>query len=87
MSKGSAVRGPRIQADRVRFSQAVRKLLFEHDIRLVECSIDRLLIEGSRCVGAQTSDGQLLSSRSVVLATGTFLGAKLYRGKAFITEC
>ena len=80
-SKGSAVRGPRVQADRRRFRAAVAALVAEHDIELIECSVDRLIVEGGRCVGARTADGTVLEAGAVVLATGTFLGATLYRGR------
>jgi tRNA uridine 5-carboxymethylaminomethyl modification enzyme len=79
-SKGSAVRGPRVQADRSLFSKAVRELLLEHDVELIECSIQRLKIERGRCVGAVAEGGIDLEARAVVLATGTFLGANLFRG-------
>ena len=79
-SKGSAVRGPRVQADRRLFSKAVRELLLEHDVELIECSIQRLKIERGRCVGAVAEGGIVLKARAVVLATGTFLGANLFRG-------
>ena len=80
-SKGSAVRGPRVQADRRRFKQAVERELAGHDVDLIECAIDRLAIAGGRCVGAIGGDGQAIAARAVVLATGTFLGARLFRGR------
>lgn len=79
-SKGSAVRGPRVQADRRLFSIAVRDLLADHDVALIECSIERLKVERGRCVGAVAQGGMDLDARAVVLATGTFLGANLFRG-------
>ena len=80
-SKGSAVRGPRVQADRRIFKAAVRGLVRDHQLSIVECAVDRLLIEGDRCVGVGGEDGTKLLARAVVLATGTFLGATLYRGR------
>lgn len=81
LSKGSAVRGPRIQADRRRFKQAVQMLLDAHQVKLIECSVEQLLIEGGRCAGAIASDARVIESRAIVLATGTFLGATLFRGR------
>ena len=80
-SKGSAVRGPRVQADRRRFAAAIHKLVGEHGVSIIECSVDSLLIRGGRCVGARTQDGRDIDARTVVLATGTFLGATLFRGR------
>jgi len=79
-SKGSAVRGPRVQADRVRFKQAVAATLADHQVEIVECSIDRLIVAGERVTGVVDSDGNQIAARAVVIATGTFLGATLYRG-------
>jgi tRNA uridine 5-carboxymethylaminomethyl modification enzyme len=80
-SKGSAVRGPRIQADRRRFKRAVEYELARYDVQLIECAIDRLAIEHRSCFGAVTSEGHHVVARAVVLATGTFLGARLFRGR------
>ena len=80
-SKGSAVRGPRVQADRHRFARAVEGELAAHRVDLIECSVDSLKIDNGRCVGVMTSDGDLIEARTVVLATGTFLGARLFRGR------
>jgi len=80
-SKGSAVRGPRIQADRVRFKQAVAAILAEHRVELIEYSVDRLIVAGGRVGGIIDAQGQQVFARAVVVATGTFLGANLYRGK------
>ncbi len=80
-SKGSAVRGPRVQADRRRFQRAVEQEICHPRIELVECVVERLIIESGRCLGALTSDGQRVEARATVLATGTFLGARLFRGQ------
>ena len=80
-SKGSAVRGPRVQADRVRFKAAVERRLDEHCVVIVEGAVNGLAVEHNRCVGAILDDGRRIEARAVVLATGTFLGATLYRGR------
>jgi len=78
-SKGSAVRGPRIQADRVRFKQAVAAIVADHRVEIVECSVDRLIVVEGRVAGV-IADGHQIATRAIVVATGTFLGATLYRG-------
>jgi tRNA uridine 5-carboxymethylaminomethyl modification enzyme len=80
-SKGSAVRGPRVQADRRKFKSAVELELARSEVELVECAVDQLIVAGGRCLGAVTSDGSRLEARATVLATGTFLGARLFRGR------
>ena len=80
-SKGSAVRGPRIQADRERFSIAVANRLAQHDVTILEGSVNGLAIGHGRCTGVVTDEGARIDARAVVLATGTFLGATLFRGR------
>lgn len=80
-SKGSAVRGPRVQADRHRFQTAVRSLLSGQGVELVLGEVDQLLIDGSAVSGVRLSDGSRLQARAVVLSTGTFLGATMFRGE------
>ncbi len=79
-SKGPAVRGPRVQADRMHFAAAVRSLL-RSDITLIEGEVAVLSANGSKVGGVVLRDGTTIAARSVVLATGTFLGATLFRGE------
>jgi tRNA uridine 5-carboxymethylaminomethyl modification enzyme len=80
-SKGAAVRGPRVQADRRRFKAAVHELLAEYDrLEVVEGEAAELDLHGGKVVGLRLADGSSLPARSVVLATGTFLGGKLHFG-------
>lgn len=80
-SKGTAVQGPRVQADRVRFAAAVRALLARYEnLTLIEGEAAALRLAGGRVVGLSLADGTDLSSSAVVLATGTFLGGRIFRG-------
>ena len=84
-SKGAAVRGPRIQADRKRFKQAIHRLLGDHPgLTIVEGEAVSLRIDRRRIVGLELGDGTRLAAAAVVLATGTFLGGKLHFG---MTSC
>lgn len=85
-SKGSAVQGPRIQADRHLFKAAIHRLLQEQgDLTLVEGEAAGLLLSGGRVTGIELADGARLSAEAVVLCTGTFLGGTLFRGEERIT--
>ena len=80
-SKGAAVRGPRIQADRKLYKRAIQDMLAPlTDLELVESEAASLLLERRSVEGIRLADGCELRSRAVVLATGTFLGGKLYFG-------
>ncbi len=82
LSKGSAVWGPRVQADRALFKTAVQRVVRAQDgLDLVEGEAAALRIAGGRVIGVALADGTVLSARAVVLCTGTFLGGILYRGE------
>jgi tRNA uridine 5-carboxymethylaminomethyl modification enzyme len=80
-SKGAAVRGPRIQADRKRYKQAIHDLVGDQDgLTIVEGEASALNLK-DRCVhGLVLADGRELAAKAVILATGTFLGGKLHFG-------
>ncbi|HEX8644387.1 MAG TPA: tRNA uridine-5-carboxymethylaminomethyl(34) synthesis enzyme MnmG [Allosphingosinicella sp.] len=81
-SKGAAVRGPRVQADRKLFRAAVEEVVSgQAGLTVVEGEATSLLLEGRRVTGVEVS-GRQLTAKAVVLATGTFLGAKLHFGMA-----
>jgi len=83
-SKGAAVQGPRIQADRTLYRDAIQSLLAsETDIVVVEGEAAALTLspDGARVEGLELADGRLLTASAVVLATGTFLGGRLFRGE------
>ena len=81
-SKGSAVQGPRVQADRKRFKAEVQRLLaLQGDLTLVEGEAAALRFDGERVRGIELADGTSLLAAAVVLCTGTFLGGVLFRGE------
>jgi tRNA uridine 5-carboxymethylaminomethyl modification enzyme len=79
-SKGPAVWGPRIQADRALYQAAIRELLGENGVEFVLAEALRLDVRDGRAVGVETTVG-LLSCRAVVVATGTFLDARMFVGE------
>ncbi|WP_341208014.1 tRNA uridine-5-carboxymethylaminomethyl(34) synthesis enzyme MnmG [uncultured Sphingomonas sp.] len=80
-SKGLAVQGPRLQADRRRYRVSVqRQLAAYHNIDLVEREAVDLRLAGTRVTGIVLQDGSTIDAPAVVLATGTFLGGKIFRG-------
>jgi tRNA uridine 5-carboxymethylaminomethyl modification enzyme len=81
-SKGSAVQGPRIQADRKRFKAEVQRLLcVQGDLERIEGEVAALRFAGGAVAGLELSDGRMLAAPAVVLCTGTFLGGVLFRGE------
>jgi tRNA uridine 5-carboxymethylaminomethyl modification enzyme len=81
-SKGSAVQGPRIQADRTLFKAAVQRLLGRQGaIEVVAGEAAELVLDGGRVAGLRLGDGSAIAAPAVVLCTGTFLGGTLFRGE------
>ena len=79
-SKGPAVWGPRIQADRKRYRDAIVDLLDENGIEIIIAEAMKLVLRGNRVTGIETNVGTL-ACRSVVIATGTFLDARMFVGE------
>ena len=80
-SKGLAVQGPRVQADRGRYLRAVQQRLAAYStIDTLAGEAAELLLASGRVAGVVTAQGQTIRARAVVLATGTFLGGRLFRG-------
>jgi tRNA uridine 5-carboxymethylaminomethyl modification enzyme len=81
-SKGAAVRGPRVQADRRLYKAAIHRMLGALDgLEVIEGEAAALRLDGRRIVGLDLADGRVLRAKAVILATGTFLGAKLHFGR------
>ena len=82
-SKGAAVQGPRIQADRKLFKAAIHRLLdAQAGLEIIEAEAASLQFEGDRVTGLVLGDGGQLEAHSVVLATGTFLNGKMFCGES-----
>lgn len=81
-SKGAAVRGPRVQADRRLYKASIhRQLDSQSNLEIVEGEAAALRLDGRRITGLALADGRALDAKAVILATGTFLGGKLHFGR------
>ena len=79
-SKGPAVWGPRVQADRQLFRSAIELLLQSLPIERIVGEVTSLRLNGNEVVAVVLGDGTIIKARSVVVATGTFLDARTYLG-------
>jgi tRNA uridine 5-carboxymethylaminomethyl modification enzyme len=82
-SKGPAVWGPRVQADRKLYRNAVQALIQQSGVELLVGEVLRVLLRSGRVVGVETSVGRV-PCRSVVVATGTFLDARMFVGEQIL---
>src|SRR3954471_22898837 len=79
-SKGPAVWGPRVQADRALYRSAIIELLRKSGVNVIVGEALRLDLRNGRVAGIETSIGPL-PCRAVVIATGTFLDARMFVGE------
>ena len=82
-SKGAAVWGPRVQADRRLYRAAIAELLAENRVELVVAEATELILKSGQVAGVNTTAGAL-ASRAVIVATGTFLDARLFVGEQVV---
>jgi tRNA uridine 5-carboxymethylaminomethyl modification enzyme len=81
-SKGPAVRGPRAQADRKLYREAVQALITEQEgLSVLAAAVEDLEVTNGRISAVLTQDGQRIPCGAVVLTTGTFLNGLIHCGE------
>jgi glucose-inhibited division protein A len=82
-SKGPAVRGPRAQADRKLYKQAMQAILAEQENLTIEAggAEDLTIDDDGRVSGVVTGSGESIGAGAVVLTTGTFLRGLIHIGE------
>lgn len=84
-SKGPAVRGPRAQADRKLYRQAVQDILnTQENLSIVEDSVEDFVIENGEISGVVCASGKTYKTAKVILTTGTFLNGLIHMGETKI---
>jgi tRNA uridine 5-carboxymethylaminomethyl modification enzyme len=84
--KGHAVRGPRAQADRKLYRQAMQAAIAATDnLQVRAAAVEDLIIDGEgaarRVTGVVLADGTQVTAGAVILTTGTFLGGLIHIGE------
>lgn len=80
--KGAAVRGTRVQSDRLAYESAVQSLILNApNLRVLESEAVSVLSKHGRIVGVGLKDGSELPCGVLVVCTGTFLGGLLHSGQ------
>ena len=79
-SKGSAVHGPRVQADRALYQGAMQAAIGTSGVAIIVGEAEEVLLDNGRVSGLRLAGGAELHAPAVVIATGTFLDAKLFCG-------
>ena len=79
--KGPAVQGPRTQADRSIYRMAMTSETANRpDLYVIEGEVVDFVMAGSRISGVRLADDSVVSGRSIVLTSGTFLRGLIHIG-------
>jgi tRNA uridine 5-carboxymethylaminomethyl modification enzyme len=85
LSKGPAVRGPRAQADRKLYRQAMQAVLAEQpNLTIRGDAVDDIELADGRVAAVLTQSGARIPCGAVVLTTGTFLRGLIHIGETKI---
>ena len=84
-SKGPAVQGPRAQADRKLYRQAMQAAIAATPgLTVIEGGVDDLVVADGAVAGVVLADGRALTAGAVVVTTGTFLRGLIHMGETRI---
>ena len=79
--KGPAVRGPRTQADRKAYRNAIQAMMRSLDgLEVIEGEVADLITEATRVAGVVLTGGERIAAKVVILTTGTFLRGIIHIG-------
>jgi len=80
--KGPAVRGPRTQADRKLYKEAMqREIQQQENLTVIEAGVTDIEVLDKTVTGAVLDNGEIIRAGSVVLTTGTFLRGLIHIGE------
>ncbi|WP_343128196.1 tRNA uridine-5-carboxymethylaminomethyl(34) synthesis enzyme MnmG [Buchnera aphidicola (Takecallis taiwana)] len=80
-TKGPAVQATRAQVDRQIYKNVIQKILFQQEhLKILEAEVIDLVIKNNCILGVKTIYKNIFYAQSVILTTGTFLGAKIHIG-------
>ena len=81
-SKGPAMWSPRVQSDRMRFSETWRIMLEQTpNLDFYQEMVVGLIVEGEKVVGVRTSLGLKIVAKTVILTNGTFMNGLIHIGE------
>ena len=81
-SKGPAVHSLRAQADKMKYQQRMKRVLeSQENLYVRQVEIVDLIVENGKIKGAVSKNGAIFGCKAVILATGTYLKAKIIIGE------
>ncbi|MBI5093299.1 MAG: tRNA uridine-5-carboxymethylaminomethyl(34) synthesis enzyme MnmG [Candidatus Hydrogenedentes bacterium] len=80
-SRGPAVHSPRAQADRIAYQYDMKRVCEDQkNLTLKQVMVEDLVVRDGEVAAIRTATGAEISTRAVIVCTGTFLGGKLHFG-------
>ena len=80
--KGPAVHSLRVQADRVRYHEYMKKVCEnQKNLYVKQAEIAEIVTENNKIVGVKTTLGAEYKVKAVIIATGTYLKGKIHIGE------
>lgn len=81
-SKGPAVHSLRVQADKIKYHQEMKKTLEnQENLDLFEQEVDKINIEDGKVKSVETIQGAIFPTKACVVCTGTYLNGKILMGE------
>ena len=81
-SKGPAVHSLRVQADKRKYHEEMKKVLEnEPNLDLFEQEVDKINYEKGKIVSCETVQGAIFPCKALILCTGTYLNGKILIGE------
>ncbi len=80
-SKGPAVHSLRVQADKIKYHQEMKKTLEnQENLDLFEQEVDKINVEDGKVKSVETVQGAIFPTKACVVCTGTYLNGKILMG-------
>ncbi|MBN8535626.1 MAG: tRNA uridine-5-carboxymethylaminomethyl(34) synthesis enzyme MnmG [Deltaproteobacteria bacterium] len=80
-SRGPAVRGSRVQSDKIKYSRRMIEILdSQENLSLLESEVKSLILNGNLCEGVVLEDHSFVHAKRVILTTGTFMNGVMHFG-------
>jgi len=87
IAKGPAVHSLRAQADKTKYHQEMKKVIENTDyLDVKQAEVKEIIIEDKKAKGVITAIGSIYNADAVILATGTYLGGKIFIGSAVFSS-
>lgn len=87
VAKGPAVHSLRAQADKNKYHAEMKKVVENtENLLLRQAEVTEVIVNDSKVVGVRTSTGSYFETKTVILASGTYLGGKVFIGNSVFSS-